>query len=485
MHLRKTKIVATLGPSSCSEEMIARLIINGVDVFRLNFSHGSKEAHIRNAELIRKLSKELNTSIGILCDLQGPKLRIGKFKDGQIELFKNDSFVLDANCKLGSNQRVGLDYKNLPKEVTIGTVLLLDDGRIVLVVDKVADSEIYCTVITGGVLSDNKGINRQGGGLSAPSITPKDEEDIKTAVSICADFIAISFPKSSSDIHHAKDLIKKAGGYAHVVAKIERAEAVSALDEIVEAADVVMVARGDLGVEIGDALVPGIQKRIIRTARAKNKVVITATQMMESMINNPIPTRAEVSDVANAVLDGTDAVMLSAETASGKYPLETVDAVNRVCLEAEHEQELQGFNTFEEKTFTKIDESIAMAASYIANHLPIKAIASLTQSGITALWLSRANNHVPVYALSTESKTRRRLKLYRGVYPVLLNTDTHDKNEILLIAEESIKSQNNLKFGDMILITVGEPVGTAGSTNSLKIIRLGDALADRADASSR
>ncbi|MFZ9643282.1 MAG: pyruvate kinase [Candidatus Methylopumilus sp.] len=476
MHLRKTKIIATLGPSSSSEEMIARLINSGVDVFRLNFSHGSTESHIKQAEIIRAISKGLNTSIGILCDLQGPKLRIGKFKDGQIELTKGDVFVLDANCELGDKQRVGLDYKNLPHEVSAGTLLLLDDGRISLHVNEVLNDEIYCSVVTGGVLSNNKGINRQGGGLSAPSITQKDEEDIKTAVSICADFIAISFPKSAADIHHAKDLIKQAGGYAHVVAKIERTEAVAALKEIIEASDVVMVARGDLGVEIGDALVPGLQKRIIKMARANNKIVITATQMMESMISNPIPTRAEVSDVANAVLDGTDAVMLSAETASGKYPLETVEAVNRVCLEAEHEQELQQLNMFEEKSFTNIDESIAMAASYIANHLPIKAIASLTQSGITTLWLSRANHHVPIYALSTESKTRRRLKLYRGVYPISLDSDTHDKNEILLIAEKAIKNEEKLEHGDMMLITIGEPVGVAGSTNSLKIIKIDETL---------
>lgn len=472
MHLRKTKILATLGPSSCSEEMIARLIQSGVDVFRLNFSHGSKEFHIQQAENIRRISKELNTSVGILCDLQGPKIRIGRFENAQITLTKDDEFILDAQCELGNQQRVGLDYKKLPNEVSSGTVLLLDDGRIVLNVEKVVQNQIHCTVLTGGVLSNNKGINRQGGGLSAESITEKDKEDLKTAVAIHADFIAISFPKSAADIHYAKDLIQQAGGYAHIVAKIERAEAVAALEEIIEASDVVMVARGDLGVEMGDATIPGLQKRIIKTARAKNKVVITATQMMESMIASPIPTRAEVSDVANAVLDGTDAVMLSAETASGKYPLETIEAVNRVCLEAEHEQELQHINGFEEKAFTQIDESIAMAASYIANHLPVKAIASLTQSGITALWLSRANNHVPIYALSTESKTRRRLKLYRGVYPISLKIEPHDKNEILPIAEEAIKKQSHLQNGDLILITVGEPIGKAGSTNSLKLIKL-------------
>lgn len=472
MHLRKTKIVATVGPSSCSHEMLTRLIESGVDVFRLNFSHGTSESHLKHAQIIREISRAANKSVGILCDLQGPKIRIGKFAEGQIKLKEGDSFTLDSKCELGDQTRVGLDYKNLPNEVKAGTILLLDDGCISLHVDLVESNQIVCSVITGGSLSDNKGINLQGGGLAAASLTLKDEEDIKTAVALCADFVAVSFPKDANDIQRARELIRQAGGYAHVVAKIERAEAIASLEEIIDVSDVVMVARGDLGVEVGDASVPGLQKKIIKIARAKNKVVITATQMMQSMVSNPIPTRAEVSDVANAVLDGTDAVMLSAETAVGIYPLETILAVHRVCLEAEHEQELETFPSFEEKPFKNIDESIAMAASYIANHLPIKAVASLTQSGASVLWISRVNNHVPVYALSTESKTRRRLKLYRGVYPFSLGTNSNNKEEVLSSAKKTLLDNGLISHDDMVLITVGEPIGVAGSTNSLQIIKV-------------
>lgn len=472
MHLRKTKIIATVGPSSCSQEMIARLVDSGVDVFRLNFSHGTADAHIQHAQLIREISRAANKSVGILCDLQGPKVRIAKFRDGHIKLKEDDQFVLDSDCEFGDQERVGLDYKKLPEEVQRGTVLLLDDGRIALEVDLIESNQIFCKVLVGGVLSNNVGINLQGGGLAAESLTQKDKEDIKTAVALCADFIAVSFPKNAQDIKLARELIQEAGGYAHVVAKIERAEAIASLDEIIDVADVVMVARGDLGVEVGDAAVPGLQKRIIKRARSKNKVVITATQMMQSMVSSPIPTRAEVSDVANAVLDGTDAVMLSAETAVGNYPIETISAVHRVCLEAEHEQEVEAFPSFEEKPFTNIDESIAIAASYIANHLPIKAVASLTQSGASVLWISRINNHVPVYALSTESKTRRRLKLYRGVYPFPLESQSHVKEEVLSVAKKTLLDNGVISLNDLLVVTVGEPIGVAGSTNALQIIKI-------------
>ena len=334
---RKTKIVATLGPSSSSEEMIARLIIAGVDVVRLNFSHGTAQDHIKRAEIVRAIALKLKRPIGVLCDLQGPKIRIGKFEQDKITLKMGDIFVLDSDCPLGNQDHVGLDYKSLPQEVSEGVILLLDDGRITMQVDRVKGNQIHCMVLTGGVLSNNKGINRQGGGLSAEALTKKDREDIITAVELEADYIAMSFPKCAADVELARSLVKKAGGKASMIAKIERAEAIENLESIIEASDAIMVARGDLGVEMGDAAIPGLQKRMIRMARAQNKLVITATQMMESMISSPIPTRAEVSDVANAVLDGTDAVMLSAETASGQYPLETVQAVHRVALEAEKE----------------------------------------------------------------------------------------------------------------------------------------------------
>ncbi len=474
MSLRKTKIVATLGPASNSREMLQRLMEMGVDVMRLNFSHGTAQEHIERAQWIREISKSRRRSIGILCDLQGPKIRIGKFEQGKIHLTVGDAFILDANCPLGNQERVGLDYKTLPHEVDAGTVLLLDDGRIVMRVDSVLGAEIFCTIVTGGVLSNNKGINRQGGGLAAEALTAKDRADIKTAVALGADYVAISFPRSAADVELARNLVREAGGYAHIVAKIERAEAIEALEEIIQAADVIMVARGDLGVEVGDAAVPGLQKRMIRMARAHNKVVITATQMMESMIANPIPTRAEVSDVANAVLDGTDAVMLSAETAAGQYPLETVAAVHRVCIEAEKEYASQPLRQRGADKFHQLDESIAMAAVYMARHYGIKAIVALTQSGTTALWLSRADTAVPIYALSPESATRRRLKLYRGVYPCPMELDSHNRDEVLFYAEDELMRQGGAEIGDMIIITNGEPIGKAGSTNALKIVKVGE-----------
>lgn len=474
MNIRKTKIVATLGPASSSAEMLHRLMEAGVDVVRLNFSHGTAQEHIDRAKLIREISLVRRRSIGILCDLQGPKIRIGKFENGKITIATGDPFILDANCPLGNQERVGLDYKTLPSEVEVGTVLLLDDGRIVMQVDRVQGAEIFCTITTGGTLSNNKGINRQGGGLAAEALTEKDRADIKTAAALGADYVAISFPRCAADVELARTLVKESGSYAHIVAKIERAEAIQALEEITEAADVIMVARGDLGVEVGDAAVPGLQKRMIKLARARNKVVITATQMMESMISSPIPTRAEVSDVANAVLDGTDAVMLSAETAAGQYPVETVQAVHRICIEAEKEYESHTIKRRAEDQFEKLDEAIAMTAIYAAHHFNVKAIVALTQSGSTAKWMSRANTNVPIYALSPLSSTRRKLKLYRGVYPCPMALDSHNRDEVLNYAEDELMRQGGAAIGDMVIITNGEPIGLAGSTNALKIVKVGE-----------
>ena len=474
MSLRKTKIVATLGPSTNSHEMLEKLIAAGVNVVRLNFSHGTAQDHIDRAAAIRTISHANNLSVGILCDLQGPKIRIGKFENTKILLAPGDKFILDAACTSGNQERVGLDYKTLPQEVDAGTVLLLDDGRIVMTVNEVVGPEIRCTINSGGVLSNNKGINKAGGGLAAEALTDKDKEDIITAAALGADYVAISFPRSGADVTLARDLVRAAGGHASIVAKIERAEAIDALEEIIDASDAIMVARGDLGVEVGDAAVPGLQKRMIRMARARNKVVITATQMMESMISSPIPTRAEVSDVANAVLDGTDAVMLSAETAAGQYPLETVAAVHRVCIEAEKEYDSQPLRQRSADAFKYIDESIAMAAMYIAQHLDIKAIAALTQSGASVLWLSRTNTSVPIYALSPEKTTRRKLALYRGVYPCRMELDSHDRDKVLFYTEDVLQAQGAVEDGDLVLITIGEPIGKAGSTNTLKLITVGE-----------
>lgn len=474
MTLRKTKIVATLGPSSSSEEMLARMITAGVNVVRLNFSHGSAEDHIKRAEIVRNIAAKLGRPVGVLCDLQGPKIRIGKFELGKVTLKTGDIFILDADCELGNQYHVGLDYKTLPQEVKDNDVLLLDDGRITMQVDRIKGNQIHCVVLNGGVLSNNKGINRQGGGLSADALTKKDREDIKTAVALEADYIAISFPKSALDVELARTLVKKAGGTASIIAKIERAEAIADLEAIIDASDAIMVARGDLGVEVGDAAVPGLQKRMIRMARAQNKLVITATQMMESMITSPIPTRAEVSDVANAVLDGTDAVMLSAETAAGQYPLETVEAVHRVAMEAEkdyfsyhHEEKL-------EQVFIKTDEAVAAAAIYAAHHLKIKAIAALTQSGNAAQWLSRADAEVPIYALSPDKFARRKLTMHRGVYPFPIDQSNKDRDEILKEMEQVLLKQNVVNTGDLVLLTFGEPIGHPGGTNTLKIIKIGE-----------
>jgi len=454
--------------------VLKRMIAAGVDVVRMNFSHGQREDHIKRAELLREVSRELERTVGVMVDLQGPKIRIGQFESGRIRLEKGATFVLDADSGIGNQERVGLDYKELPRDVRAGDVLLLDDGRIVLDVREVQGSQIRTVVRHGGDLSNNKGINRQGGGLTAPALTAKDMEDIKTATQLKADFLAVSFPKSGADMYMARELMRAAGGQALLIAKIERAEAITALGEIIDASDGIMVARGDLAVEVGDAAVPAMQKRMIRLARERNKLTITATQMMESMITSPVPTRAEVSDVANAVLDGTDAVMLSAETASGKYPVETVEAMARICLEAEKSSEVTLERDFLNRVFTRVDQSIAMGALFTAYHLKVKAIAALTQSGSTALWMSRLNCGVPIYALTPEVSTRYRLSLFRDVYPLMLQYVGDNRETLLRLAEEKLVEAGAVRAGDLIVVTVGDPIGQPGGTNTLKIIKVGE-----------
>ena len=472
--LRHTKIVATLGPASSTQEVLERLVEAGVDVVRMNFSHGSAEDHQARAAGIRAAAAKYGRTIGILGDLQGPKIRVGKFAGDKVTLVAGERFILDAQCTLGNQERVGLDYKELPKDVKADDVLLLDDGRLKLVVSGVNGSEIHTRVLVGGVLSNNKGINRQGGGLTAPALTAKDMEDIKTAALIGVDFVAVSFPKSASDMYMARQLLRAAGSNAVLIAKIERVEAVNNLEEILEASDGVMVARGDLAVEIGDAAVPALQKRMIRMARDRNKLSIIATQMMESMIQSPIPTRAEVSDVANAVLDGTDAVMLSAETAAGKYPVETVESMARICIEAERSSECTLEREFLDRVFTRIDQSIALAAIWTSHHLNVKAIASLTQSGSTALWMSRLNCGVPIYALTPDNVSVGRMALYRGVCPLLMSQMNDDRDLLLAEAEQLLIDRNVIASGDLIVLTIGEPIGSTGGTNTLKIVRVGE-----------
>lgn len=472
--MRRTKIVATLGPASSNPDILRQMIEAGVDVVRINFSHGTKDEHIASAEQVRSLAHSLGRTVGVLADLQGPKIRIGKFAQGKITLKAGEEFILDAECELGNQERVGLDYRELPNDVEAGTVLLLDDGRIVLTVTKVRESEIYCEVLQGGILSNNKGINRKGGGLSAPALTAKDLQDIKTATILRADYLAVSFPRSGEDIRRARALMQEAQGHSLLMAKIERSEAILALDDILSASDAIMVARGDLAVEVGDAAVPALQKRMIRSAREANKLVITATQMMESMISNPIPTRAEVSDVANAVLDGTDAVMLSAESAAGQYPVEAVAAMARVCLEAEKEYTVNlSFRRSPDTQPVSIEDAIARATMYTAGSLKIRAIAALTQSGVTALFMSRRSSKVPIFALSPQEDTLSKVTLFRGVYPIKFGQGLCDPEIILSMAEDELLRRGAVRNEDLIIMTIGEPVGKAGGTNTMKLVRVG------------
>jgi pyruvate kinase len=472
--IRATKIVATLGPASASPEVLDRMLRAGTNVVRVNFSHGSATEHTATVALVREIAQRLGRDIGILADLQGPKIRIGKFAQGKIDLAVGDRFIFDTQCELGDQSRVGLDYKELVNDVRVGDNLLLNDGRLLMRVEKVGNTTIECTVTQGGVLSNRKGINRQGGGLTAPALTAKDMDDIKTAVAFEADFIAVSFPKNAPDMYMARELMRAAGGHALMIAKIERFEAIGNLEEILKASDGIMVARGDLAVEVGDAAVPALQKRMIRMAKEHNKFAITATQMMESMIEAPVPTRAEVSDVANAVLDGTDAVMLSAETAAGKYPVETIEAMARICVEADKSQSVPLDSEFLNRTFSRIDQSIAMSALFVAHHMQIKAIVALTQSGSTALWMSRLDSGVPIYALTSEERSRRRMTLYREVHPVLLQYKSVEREALLVEAEQTLVAAGLVVNGDRLIITIGEPIGKSGGTNTMKIVTVGE-----------
>jgi pyruvate kinase len=474
--LRRTKIVATLGPVSSDKKMLEQMIRAGVDLVRMNFSHGSAQDHIARAETVRAAAAAAGRTVGILADLQGPKIRVRKFENDKIVLNNGDTFILDAGLEgLGDQQRVGLDYKDLPKDVSKGSVLLLNDGMLEFVVTEVKGLQVICKVVRGGVLSNNKGINRKGGGLTAPALTEKDKEDIVTAALIKADYLAVSFPRNGDDMRLARELMHAAGGKSLLMAKIERAEAIPVLDDIIDASDAIMVARGDLSVEVGDAAVPGLQKRMIKMARDKNRLVITATQMMESMITNPIPTRAEVSDVANAVLDGTDAVMLSAETAVGDYPVETVEAMARICLKAEAEggDLISDRRTISHK-FSRIDQSIAMSALFAASHLKVKAIVALTQSGSTPLWMSRMNAGVPIFAMTPLPETLSKVTLFSGVHPIAFKSDSKNQAQALRDAENVLKELKLVAKDDLIVITIGEAIGQSGHTNTMKIVKVGD-----------
>jgi len=474
--MRRTKIIATLGPATDDTAVLTQLINAGADVVRINFSHGSPEDHQRQAELVRSIARDCGKHVAILGDLQGPKIRIRRFKDGSVNLAEGQAFFLDSkfDSEGGTDQGVSVAYENLAQDVVPGDVLLLDDGQIVLNVDHIKGSRIHCLVSVGGQLSTNKGINRQGGGLSAPALTEKDLEDIKSAVELGFDWLAVSFVREAKDVELAREHVRKAGGDCHIVAKIERAEAIDHLESIIEASDAVMVARGDLGVEMGYAGLTGLQKRIIRTTRSLHKVAITATQMMESMIHSQFPTRAEVSDVANAVMDGTDAVMLSAETAIGEYPVKAVTAMAEVCIEAEtyHSSSARRSRHRMNDRFEHVDEAIAMAVMYTANHLDVKAITALTESGSTALWMSRIRSDIPIFAFTRHERTRCRVALYRGVYPVSFDVTHSESNNAYQDIFTALIDMEQVREGDLVILTSGDSTGVSGRTNGMKIIQV-------------
>lgn len=472
--MRRTKILATIGPASESPEVLRDMIRAGLNAVRCNFSHGSHEDHQKRIEMVRQVAKDEGKVVGILADLQGPKIRVARFKNKSVELKEGATFILDASLDkdAGDENQVGIDYPELPKDVAPNNLLLLDDGKIVLKVVKRDGIRVTTTVVDGGILSNNKGINKMGGGLTAPALTDKDKEDIKFLAKLNVDYVAVSFPRDASDMLEARSLLQQVGCKAGLIAKIERTEAIGNIIPIIESSEGVMVARGDLAVEIGEEYVPGVQKKIIQTARTLDKIVITATQMMESMIQSPTPTRAEVSDVVNAVLDGTDTVMLSAETASGKYPIKVIKEMDKICRAAELEPATRISKHRVECQFKRTDEAIAMSAMYAANHLETKAILAMTESGSTTLWMSRISSHLPIYAFTPNMATMGRVTLYRGVEPVLFDSKEYDPAEINEKAIELLMQHKAAQKNDLVVMTFGDHVGLHGGTNQMKIVRV-------------
>jgi pyruvate kinase len=470
---RRTKIVATLGPASDDTNTLCRMIEAGLDVARINFSHGDEADHRRRAEALRAAAAKCQRDVGLMGDLQGPKIRIKRFEQGSVNLDDGAAFFLDCSLGLteGTRDGVGVALDSLHEDVSPGDVLLLNDGMITLEVDRVEGTRIHTTVVNGGILSDHKGINRKGGGLSASALTDVDRANIKLAAELEMDFLAVSFVRSGKDVKEARKLFRKAGGTGSIVAKIERTEAVENIKSIIKASDVIMVARGDLGVEMGYAELTGIQKKLIQKTRSRHKITITATQMMESMIQNPIPTRAEVSDVANAVIDGTDAVMLSGETAVGAYPVEAIKAMSSVCVGAEKFPNQAGrMGQRADDKFERVDEAIAMAVMYTSNHMKVKAIIALTESGDTTRWMSRVRSDIPIYAMTPHAATSRRVAMYRGVYPVQFEVVEHERDRLYEKIFKTMLSKDLVEVGDLVIFTKGDLKGVSGSTNAMKIL---------------
>ena len=469
---RRTKIIATLGPATDDRKVLEGVIAAGADVFRLNMSHAVGEEQMVRARMVREVSASLGREVALLADLQGPKIRVERFENGLVQLANGDEFTLDAGdpSSPGNSKRVGVSYAGLADDVKADDLLLLDDGMISMRVKYVKGGRIICEVENGGMLTDRKGLNLHGGGLSISGIAEHDLPHFKLAADMGVDYLAVSFPSNASDMHRARKLLREAGSKAALMAKIERNEAIANLEEICDASDAILVARGDLGVEIGDEELPGLQKRIIRTALKHNRIVATATQMMQSMIENPIPTRAEVLDVANAVLDGSDAVMLSAETAVGRHPVKVIEAMNRICLGAERHFDREEEIVKSEVRFERIDEAIAMAAMFMATHVSIKAIIALTESGSTAQWLSRVQSSVPIYALSPNAASRRRMALFRNVYPAHHRPRGDDIDEVIEDALQVLWRMGAVVEGDRVLLTSGDRLNNQGGTNTLRLI---------------
>ena len=480
--MRRTKIVASLGPATDAVAVLTDVVRAGVDIARINLSHGTAAEHCRRAAALRQCAAAERRSVGLLLDLQGPKIRVERFRQGSVMLEIGAPFTIDVTFPPGEGTAacVGTSYRRLPQDLVVGDTLLLDDGNLALGVEALSDTAVSTKVIQGGLLSDHKGINRRGGGLTAPALTEKDREDVELAATVAADYIGVSFVRDADDIETVREWLREAGSQAHIVAKIERVEALENIDAIIDASDVIMVARGDLGVEIGDAELPGVQKRLIAAAQQANKVVITATQMMQSMVTSLQPTRAEVLDVANAVLDGTDAVMLSAETAMGQHPPRVIEAMDRICQGAEQHAAVTTPRERGDARFGDTDEAIAMAAMYTANHYSISGILAMTESGATAKWMSRITSAIPIFAMTRWPTTERRTALYRGVYPVAFDPTGFSPDDINQQAMTELKSRQMVKNGDQLVVTQGDWSGISGRTNSMKIITVGDINEERA-----
>ncbi len=467
---RKTKIVATLGPASSSSKMLQRLIQAGVDIFRLNFSHGNNEEKRELIERIREVSAKSGKDVGILADLQGPKIRTGKMRDNAMMLTKGEDVVITTDDILGENGRIPTIYRELPRDVRAGSRILLDDGLLELRVVSVKGDDVACQVVTGGLLKNNKGINLPGVKVSAPSLTEKDRIDLEFCLEVDVDFIALSFVRTAEDVEELKRIISTHGKQVPVVAKIEKPEALRNFNKILKATDAVMVARGDLGVEVQAEKVPVYQKKIIAACNQAGKPVITATQMLDSMIKNPRPTRAETSDVANAIIDGTDAVMLSAETASGDFPLESVETMAKVAVDVEHTAFMRCPERGPELA-RGVAQAVAESACRAAATLNARAIVVFTQSGSTATLMSHFRPATPIIAFTNAAEIRRRLSLFWGVHCTEVGIMENTDQQIFEVEKRLLAS--GFKKGDLIVISMGIPIGTRGSTNLMKVHSLG------------